>query len=147
MDANFHLKCLNVSSNERDPGLNNGYAYVVKETKFAAYLQHFQDKIPDDKSTCNNHNAIKSASMRGGLGTAASGVGTGGECTRHDMKQPTAIGDLQKGEKYVFCSLSPRMAKFLSYLCRYINMDYFFLSNICHHTPRRVVISCDINCQ
>jgi hypothetical protein len=26
-------------------------------------------------------------------------------------------------------------------------MDYFFLSNIRHHTPRRVVISYDINCQ
>lgn len=123
------------------------YAYVVKETKFAAYLQDFQDKIPDDKSTCNNHDAIKAASMRGGLGTAASGVGTGGECSWHDMKRPTAIGDLQKGERYVFCPLPSRIADFLSYLCRYVNMDYFFLSNIRHHTPRRVVISYDINCQ
>jgi hypothetical protein len=33
-------------------------------------------------------------------GLSASGVGTV-DCARHDMKRPTAVGDLQKGEKYV----------------------------------------------
>ncbi len=32
---------------------------------------------------------------------AASGVGTV-DCTRHDMKHPASVGDLQKGERYVF---------------------------------------------
>jgi len=38
--------------------------------------------------------------MQGGKGTAASGIGTV-ECSRHDMKWPTAVGDLQKGEQSV----------------------------------------------
>ena len=89
---------MNVSSDGRDPGLNHGYAYVVENGNFKKYLQEYDPKIPDDKSTCNNHDAIKSASMRGGKGTDASGMGTT-ECSRHDMKRPNAVGDLQKGER------------------------------------------------
>jgi hypothetical protein len=47
--------------------------------------------------------------MRGGKGTDASGMGTI-ECSRHDMKRANAVGDLQKGERYVF---------FVVYLCNY----------------------------
>jgi hypothetical protein len=97
IDANFRLKRLNVSSQERDPGLNHGFAYVVDETQFKRYLDEYGDKIPDAVSTCNNHDALKSASMRGGKGTAASGVGAV-DCIRHDMKRPVGVGDLQKGE-------------------------------------------------
>jgi hypothetical protein len=103
IDANFRLKRLNVSTQERDPGLNHGFAYVVEEIKFKQYLRDYGDKIPDDVSTCNNHDALKSASMRGGKGTAASGVGAI-DCIRHDMKRPVSVGDLQKGERYVFSS-------------------------------------------
>jgi hypothetical protein len=49
-------------------------------------------------SMCNNHDAIKSASARGGKGIDASGGGTV-ECSRHDMKRPISFGDLQKGER------------------------------------------------
>jgi len=91
---------MNVSTEERDPGLNNGYAYIVGTTDFKQYLKEYDTKIPEDKSTCNNHDAIKLASMRGGKGTDATGIATA-ECSRHDMKRPTAIGDLQKGERYV----------------------------------------------
>jgi hypothetical protein len=100
LDANFRLKRMNISSDDRDPGLNHGYAYVVENKKFKNYLMEYDLKIPDDKSTCNNHDAIKSASMRGNRGTDASGMGTT-ECSRHDMKHPNAVGDLQKGERYV----------------------------------------------
>ncbi|KAF9545568.1 hypothetical protein CPC08DRAFT_769836 [Agrocybe pediades] len=127
-DANFRMKRLNVSSDARDPGLNHGYAYVVEEEKFKKYLAEYSDLIPDDKSTCNNHDAIKSASMRGGHGTAATGVGTA-DCSRHDMKRPSAVGDLQKGE-------------------RYVNMDYFFLSSLQgDDIPQRLMVSYDIACQ
>ena len=104
IDANFRLKRMNVSTDERDPGLNHGYAYVVEREKFEKYLDEYGPRIPDDKSSCNNHDAIKSASMRGGKGTAASGIGTV-ECSRHDMKRPTAVGDLQKGERSVWSLL------------------------------------------
>ncbi|KIL54938.1 hypothetical protein M378DRAFT_46403, partial [Amanita muscaria Koide BX008] len=127
IDANFRLKRLNVSNNMQDPGLNHGYAYLVDENRFNAYLKEFGERIPDDVSRCNNHNAIKSASMRGGKGTAVTGVGTV-ECSRHDMKRPVSVGDLQKGE-------------------RYVNMDYFFLSSVLHDAPSRIVVSYDIACQ
>jgi hypothetical protein len=99
IDANFRLKRLNVSSSERDPGLNQGFAYMVEEQKFKSYLQEFDTRIFDEKSGCNNHDAIKSANIRGGKGAAASGLGTA-ECSRHDMKRPLGVGDLQKGERY-----------------------------------------------
>jgi hypothetical protein len=99
VDANFRLTHRNVSTDLRDPGLNRGYTYIVEEEKFKEYLKLFGEQIPDDKSTCNNHDAIKSASIRGGRGFAASGLGTV-QCSRHDMKWPNRSGDLQKGERY-----------------------------------------------
>lgn len=94
---------MNVSNDERDPGLNKGFAYLVEEKNFKRYLDQYGSQINDDKSSCNNHDAIKSASARGGNGTAASGLGTV-ECSRHDMKRPSAVGDLQKGERSDICS-------------------------------------------
>lgn len=99
IDANFRLKRLDISNDAIDPGLNKGSGFFVEETEFKKFLQAF-DKQPNDTSTCNNHDAIKSASMRGGKGIAASGVGTI-ECSRHDMKRPNSVGDLQKGERSV----------------------------------------------
>ncbi|KAM6504124.1 hypothetical protein JOM56_001067 [Amanita muscaria] len=84
--------------NKQDPGLNHGYAYIVDEDKFKDYLAKFDNQVQNDVSRCNNHDAIKSASMRGGKGTAATGIGTV-ECIRHDMKRPVSLGDLQKGER------------------------------------------------
>ncbi|KAG6895616.1 hypothetical protein C0992_000364, partial [Termitomyces sp. T32_za158] len=127
IDANFRLKRLKSSSDVVDPGLNHGYAYYVENTKFKAYLEEFGTKVEDDVSTCNNHDAIKSASIRGGKGVDASGVGKT-ECARHDMKRPISVGDLQKGE-------------------RYVNMDYFFLSSISNGNLLPLVISYDIACQ
>ena len=85
IEANFRLKRINVSTEERDPALNYGYSYMVEKLKYDDHLQIYDSKIPDEKSNCNNHDAIKSASARGGNGTAASGLSTA-ECIRHDMK-------------------------------------------------------------
>jgi hypothetical protein len=92
---------LNVSTQERDPGLNHGFAYVIEETKFKQYLKDYGDKIPDDVSTCHNHDALKSASMRGGKGTAASGVGAI-DCIRHDMKRPVSLEICRKASGTYF---------------------------------------------
>ncbi|KAJ3537092.1 hypothetical protein NMY22_g5739 [Coprinellus aureogranulatus] len=127
IDANFRLKRKNVSTDERDPGLNHGYAYIVAESPFRAHLLKYGNEIKDDKSTCNNHDAIKSASIRGGKGVAASGLGTC-QCSRHDMKRPQGSGDLQLGE-------------------RYVNMDYFFLATLAFFIPYLLVVSYDIACQ
>ena len=72
---------------------------MVDDDKYKLHLDTFGERIPNDVSRCNNHDAIKSASMRGGKGTAVTGVGTI-ECSRHDMKRPVSVGDLQKGERY-----------------------------------------------
>lgn len=89
-----------MSTDDKDPGLNHGYAYMVAEGPFHQHLADHGAKIPDDKSTCNNHDAIKSASIRGGKGVAASGLGTC-QCSRHNMQRPLGSGDLQKGERCV----------------------------------------------
>ncbi|KAH9921598.1 uncharacterized protein B0H18DRAFT_956557 [Fomitopsis serialis] len=116
-----------VSTDSVDPGLNRGYAYFVEETEYKAHLKTHDKGEKVEKSTCNSHDAVKLANMRGSNGTAASGVGTV-ECVRHDMKRPCSVGDLQKGE-------------------RYVNMDYLFASSLRQHTTTRVVVSYDIACQ
>ncbi|KAG6904713.1 hypothetical protein DXG01_007735, partial [Tephrocybe rancida] len=124
IDANFRLKHLKTSTDERDLGLNCGYAYFVSDTEFKSYLATYGTLIKDDISTCNNHDAIKSASIHGGKGIDASRTGKT-ECACHNMKRPASIGDLQKGE-------------------RYVNMDYFFLSSMGQNIPKRVVVSYNI---
>jgi len=93
---------MNVSSNQRDLGLNHGYAYVVEESSYKSFLEIFDTRVSEEKSTCNNHDAIKSATIRGGHRTAANGAATV-NCIHHDMKQLVSVGDLQKGERYVHC--------------------------------------------
>jgi hypothetical protein len=44
--VNFRLKRLDVSTDERDPGLNHGYAYIVEEKAFKAYLQEYSSRVP-----------------------------------------------------------------------------------------------------
>ncbi|KAH9829181.1 uncharacterized protein C8Q71DRAFT_799831 [Rhodofomes roseus] len=131
MDANFRLKRKKVSSDNADPGFNNGIAYFVNEQEYKTHLEKHGKLDVQETSTCSNHDAVKLANMRGSHGTAASGVATV-ECIRHDMKRPCSVGDLQKGE-------------------RYVNMDYLFSSSIQHHTSGgdklRLVVSYDIACQ
>ncbi|KAF8874974.1 hypothetical protein BD779DRAFT_1613491 [Infundibulicybe gibba] len=98
IDANFRLKRLNVSSNLRDPSLTRGYAYFVDEQPFMQFLEEYGGTIPQEHSTCNNHDAIKSASIRGGKGIATTGVGTI-ECSRHNSKRAVSVGNLQRGER------------------------------------------------
>ncbi|KAF8958733.1 hypothetical protein BDZ97DRAFT_1923495 [Flammula alnicola] len=96
LDANFRLKRKIVSSHLADPGLSQGWAYFVEEDGFKSYLQTFGTLILQEPSTCSNHNAVnKERAMEG---YAASGAGTC-DCTRHDMKRPNGVGDLQKGER------------------------------------------------
>ena len=103
LDANYCLKRKDVSSNEADPGLSKGFAYFVNDGPFRAFLaDHEKDKEP--KSTCSRHDAVNLADVRPGHGYAATGVATV-ECTRHNMKRPSAVCDLQKGERSVFGDL------------------------------------------
>ncbi|KAK0492877.1 hypothetical protein EDD18DRAFT_1108487 [Armillaria luteobubalina] len=68
VDANFRLKRFNVSSDRRDPHLNKGYSYFIDSEIVNAHMENFEDKIAEEKSTCNDHDAVKLATMRGGKG-------------------------------------------------------------------------------
>ncbi|KAF6749127.1 hypothetical protein DFP72DRAFT_1073682 [Ephemerocybe angulata] len=127
IDANFKLKRKDISSNERDPGFNHGYAYIVKDILFRLFLERFATAVPAEKSTCNSHDALKSADSARGKNLAASGMGMA-LCSRHDMRRPTSCGDLIKGEKYHF-------------------MDYFILSTLRHNIPNMISFSYDVACQ
>ncbi len=98
----------------------------MEESAFQSHLAQFHDKLPTETNTCNNHDAIKLASLRG-KGTAASGVGAV-VCARHDMRRPSSVADLHKGEDY-------------------LHMDYVVLKTLQQGTPDQVVISYDIACQ
>ncbi|KAG1737727.1 hypothetical protein EDB19DRAFT_1895738 [Suillus lakei] len=121
IDANFRLVRKNVSSDEVDPGLSQGWSYFVEERGFKSFLN-------DAKSTCARHSAVNLADTKNVRGLAATGVGTV-DCTRHNLKRPCAVGNLQKGE-------------------RYVNMDYLLFSTL-QHTPDIVVLntSYDVACQ
>ncbi|KAG5219596.1 hypothetical protein IMY05_C4828000100 [Salix suchowensis] len=78
----------NASNDARDPSLNRGCAYFVEEVQYKDFLQDHAKTTVDEASTCNNYDAVKLASIQGGKGTTASGVGTI-KCSCHDMKRPS----------------------------------------------------------
>ncbi|KAG1864826.1 hypothetical protein F4604DRAFT_1683248 [Suillus subluteus] len=67
------------------------------------------------------------ADTKSNRGLATTGLGTV-DCARHNMKLPNAVGDLQKGE-------------------RYINMDYLFFSALRHTVLDTLNVSYNIACQ
>ncbi|KAF8910492.1 hypothetical protein CPB84DRAFT_1743352 [Gymnopilus junonius] len=115
LDANFHLKRKIVSSHAADPGLSQGWAYFVQEDEFKNFLHKYGKLIVQERA------------RHGGY--AASGVATC-DCTRHDMKRPNGVCDIQKGNG------------------RYLNMDFIFLlSLLIHITVLYITVSYDIACQ
>lgn len=98
IDANFRLKRKKVSSDLLDPSLNEGSSYMVRETTYKDHLATFDTLHADPSDHCNNHDAVKLATLKSAAGLAASGLATV-DCARHDMKRPCSSGDLQKGER------------------------------------------------
>ena len=70
----------------------------MEDTKYKDFLDRFSNMHPHDPSTCHNHDAVKLANMKKFHELDTSGVVTV-ECTRHNMKRPCSVGDLQKGER------------------------------------------------
>ncbi|KAG1809744.1 hypothetical protein EV424DRAFT_1473851 [Suillus variegatus] len=111
IDANFRMCRRNKSSEEVDPSLSKGWAYFVEESGFKRLLAEHAGQT-QEKSSCASHNAVNLADSKNVRGLAATGIGAV-VCARHNFKRPSAVGDLQKGEKYV-------------------NMDYLFFSTLMH---------------
>ncbi|KAF8836637.1 hypothetical protein BDN67DRAFT_992063 [Paxillus ammoniavirescens] len=126
IDANFRLKCKAVSSNTVDPSLSGRWFYFVEEN---AYKHHLSVHSPNvqEKSTCSDHSAVNLVDTKPSYGLAATGVSIV-NCSCHNMKLPKAVGDLQKGEKY-------------------INMDYLFFSALQNFSLSTFFVSYDIACQ
>ncbi|KAG0696318.1 hypothetical protein DFH29DRAFT_984642 [Suillus ampliporus] len=127
IDANFWLCRRNKSSDQADPGLSNGWSYFMEQTGFKEVVDASSGQL-QEKSSCAGHNAVNLADTKNARGMAATGVGAI-VCARHNLTRPSAVGDLQKGEKYV-------------------NMDYLFFSTLQHASDVCVLnISYDITCQ
>ncbi|KAJ3819033.1 hypothetical protein F5880DRAFT_1625783 [Lentinula raphanica] len=118
IDACFRLKRRLVSSEARDPDLDDGV--------FREYLRAVTDQ--NEMSTCTGLSALDHANTKHSRGYATTGVGIG-VCARHEFIQLNGAVDLQKGE-------------------RYANMDYAFASFLRHHDSSLTkIISYDIACQ
>ncbi|KAJ7282331.1 hypothetical protein C8J57DRAFT_1448037 [Mycena rebaudengoi] len=126
IDANFRMKRKDVSSEEKDPGLGDGWSFYGEVKKYMAHLEKNWDQ-KQERSTCVAHDAVDKPD-RDARGTASSGIGTV-DCARHNLKRPRAVGDLQQGEKY-------------------LNMDYMFFMGLENSSElQRLFVSYDIACQ
>ncbi|OAX32391.1 hypothetical protein K503DRAFT_702091, partial [Rhizopogon vinicolor AM-OR11-026] len=126
IDANFRMCRRNKSSEDADPSLSNGWAYFVEQSGFKKVLDEHAGLV-QEKSSCASHNAVNLADSKTARGLAATGIGAV-VCARHNFKRPSAVGDLQKGE-------------------RYVNMDYLFFSTMTHSNVDIINVSYDIACQ
>ncbi|KAJ7866849.1 hypothetical protein B0H14DRAFT_3084187 [Mycena olivaceomarginata] len=124
-NANFRLKRKDVSSEEKDSGLGNGWAFFCEVQAYMAHVKKHWD-FKQDVCDFPAGRALDKPD-REARGTASSGVGAV-DCARHNMKRPNAVGDLQLGE-------------------RYINMDYIFFCSIAGSPLMRFFVSYDIACQ
>ncbi|KAJ7617002.1 hypothetical protein DFH06DRAFT_1012669 [Mycena polygramma] len=125
MDANFRLKRKDVSTEEKDPGLGDGWSFYCELQEYMAHVALHWDTV-QERSTCVAHDAVDKPD-REARGTASSGIGAV-DCARHNMKRPLAVGDLQFGE-------------------RYINIDYMFFRSVVGTELIRFYVSYDIACQ
>ncbi|KAJ7500922.1 hypothetical protein B0H11DRAFT_2225311 [Mycena galericulata] len=125
IDANFRLKRKDVSTEEKDPGLGDGWSFYCEVMEYMEHVSTHWD-MPQERSTCVSHDAVDKPD-REARGTASSGIGAV-DCARHNMKRPLAVGDLQFGE-------------------RYINMDYMFFRSLAGTDLVRFFVSYDIACQ
>ncbi|KAF7321835.1 CxC2 domain-containing protein [Mycena kentingensis (nom. inval.)] len=126
IDACFRLKRRLIGSDIRDPGLGTGWCYFVEWEPYRKYLLTVTDQ--NEISTCTGLAALDHANTKYARGYSATGVGAG-VCARHEFVLPTAVADLQRGE-------------------RYANMDYILASLLRHFSPLlRKIFSYDIACQ
>ncbi|KAG2366572.1 hypothetical protein BDR07DRAFT_1449292 [Suillus spraguei] len=127
IDANFQMCHCNKLSEEADLSLSNGWAYFMEESGFKRLLAEHAGQT-QEKSSCASHNAVNLVDSKNVHGLTATGI-SAVICVRHNFKRPSAVGDLQKGEKYV-------------------NMDYLFFSMLTHSSNLAVFhVSYDIMCQ
>ncbi|KAJ7020780.1 hypothetical protein C8F04DRAFT_1274533 [Mycena alexandri] len=124
-DANFKLINRNVSTEERDPVVDDGTGYFCNRADYTAHIRKHVDK--EEISSCSGFQAMFLANARRVKGLRVTSVG-GVTCARHNMWRPNGIGDLQAGE-------------------RQSNMDFLFFSAVLNFALMWLILSYDIACQ
>ncbi|KAK7434808.1 hypothetical protein VKT23_019995 [Stygiomarasmius scandens] len=143
IDACFRLKRKKVSSWEKDPSLQDGWAYFIEHDPYKKWCMQMKDQ--KEISTCTGLATLDFANTKYHANYDATG-GIAGICARHEFLLPNAYGQTQVGERLANSILTylPRVKDFY----RYANTDYVvasFLRNLC--TLLFLVISYDIACQ
>lgn len=98
MDANFRLpsKLRGVNT---DPHLSPGWSYFVDHKLYSEFIANYVDD--NEISTCVGFQALLNMLTKKSKGLRATGMAAV-SCARHQMFRPLGMGDLQKGERYVF---------------------------------------------
>ena len=156
VDANFRLKLKDRKI--KDPEIGSGWAYFVENNR---YIEHVSQNTMDVEvsdfcygcsrysyslkvSSCgSDFHAVNRANRRSKKDYVTSGV-VACVCARHSLMMKNGVGDLQRGERFVFaCSLLRTFLK----SPRYINTDYIIASVLKGVAVHDVVISYDIACK
>ncbi|KAJ7042214.1 hypothetical protein C8F04DRAFT_946055 [Mycena alexandri] len=124
-DANFKLINRNVSTEERDPIVDDGTGFFCNRKEYSEHIRQHVDE--DEISSCSGFQAMFLANAKRIKGLRVTGLG-GVTCARHNMWRPNGIGDLQMGE-------------------RYCNMDFLFFSALLGYVWMYIILSYDIACQ
>ncbi|KAJ7771188.1 hypothetical protein B0H14DRAFT_2294123, partial [Mycena olivaceomarginata] len=124
-DCNFRLINRDMSSEARDPIIDDGLGYFANREMYKTYLRKHVDE--EEISTCSGFQAMFLANAKRVKGLRTTGVG-GVMCARRNMWCLNGIGDLQRGE-------------------RYANMDFLVFSSILNTIILFLILSYDITCQ
>ncbi|KAF8129675.1 hypothetical protein K438DRAFT_2136108 [Mycena galopus ATCC 62051] len=127
-DANFRLVNRNVSSEEADPILGDGFGYFAKREGEDGYKVHIQKHTTEEEiSSCSGFQAMSLANKKQVKGLQTSGIAEV-MCSRHNMWRANGMGDLQVRE-------------------RYCNLDFLLLSTLVGFLLMWLVTSYNIACQ
>ncbi|KAJ7925440.1 hypothetical protein B0H13DRAFT_1600492 [Mycena leptocephala] len=127
-DANFCLTNRNVSSEDADPILGDGFGFFAKCEGEDGYKAHIAKNAGEQEiSSCSGFQAMFLANTKQVKGLRTMGI-AGVTCSRHNMWRVNGMGDLQVGE-------------------RYCNLDYLVVSALLGFLMWYLVISYDIACQ
>ncbi|KAJ7030300.1 hypothetical protein C8F04DRAFT_961867 [Mycena alexandri] len=124
-DANFKMINRNVSSEARDPVVDDGTGYFCNRADYSAHIRKHVDE--EEISSCSGFQAMFLANAKRVKGLRVTGIG-GITCARHNMWRANGIGDLQIGE-------------------RYCNMDFLFFSAVLNFALMWLILSYNIACQ
>ncbi|KAJ7238457.1 hypothetical protein C8J57DRAFT_1439079 [Mycena rebaudengoi] len=96
-DCNFRLINCNVSSEAKDPIVDDRLGFFVNHADYTKFLRNYvsEEKI----SSCSGFQAMFLANMKHVRGLRTMGVG-GVTCARHNMWRPNGMGNLQLGERF-----------------------------------------------